>query len=146
MKSHEEFICTCRFGEVIELIPKQVLSINCMIKSEMLSRDTDYVCYLVFKLLEEFHGQHYPIRVRDLLHWSDEEAEIVYFMSPRPWNLYDPNQAPKPRADGWLEVKVWKFNLNREFKDEWFNMNLRLVSYEGTLPSLIVCGLELRPM
>ncbi|CAH1429476.1 unnamed protein product [Lactuca virosa] len=135
-----------RFSEVIELLPQQVFRINCKIENQMLSRDIEYVCYLVFKISKKCHGLHCPVKVRDLLHWSDEEAEILYFRTPRPWNLHDTNQAPKQRADGWMEVKAWKLNLNHEFKDDHFHVNLRLISYEGTMSGLIVCGLEFRPM
>ncbi|MFS7990898.1 putative phloem protein [Helianthus anomalus] len=47
---------TCRFQEVIELLPQQVFRISCTIKSQMLSQDTEYVCYLVFKLSETCQG------------------------------------------------------------------------------------------
>ena len=60
--------------------------------------------------------------------------------------LHDTDQAPKHRADGWMEVKVWKFNLNHAFKDDYFNMNLRLYSFEGTMSGLMICGIEFRPL
>ncbi|KAI3737972.1 hypothetical protein L2E82_27990 [Cichorium intybus] len=135
-----------RFPEVIELLSQQVFRISCKIKSQMLSPDTDYVCYLVFKLSENCQGLHGPVKVQDLLRLSDEEVEILYFRSPSPWNLHDIDQAPKKRADGWMEVKVWKLNLNHQLKDDHFLVNLRLISYEGTISGLIVCGLEFRPM
>lgn len=136
-----------RFLEVIELLPQQVLRINCKIKSQMLSQDTDYACYLVFKLSEKCRGLHCPVKVRNLLHRNKKEVEIIYFRSPKPWNLHDTNQAPQQRPDGWMEVKVWKFNLNHELiKNDSFRVNLKLISYEGTLSGLILCGLEFRPL
>ncbi|CAH1442237.1 unnamed protein product [Lactuca virosa] len=95
-----------RFLEVIELLPQQVLRINCKMKSQMLSRDTDYTCYLVFKLSEKCRGLHCPVKVRNLLHRNKKEVEIIYFRSPKPWNLHDTNQAPQQRPDGWMEVKL----------------------------------------
>ncbi|CAH1442260.1 unnamed protein product [Lactuca virosa] len=135
-----------RFAEVIELLPQQVFHINCTIKSQMLSQDTEYACHLVFKLLEKCHGLYCPVKVRDLLHRNNKEVGIVYLRSPTPWNLHDTNQAPKHRAYGWMEVKVWKFNLNHELiKNDGFRVNLKLICYEGTLSGLIVCGLEFWP-
>lgn len=132
---------------MIELLPQQVLRINCKIKSQMLSQDTDYACYLVFKLSEKCRGLHCPVKVRNLLHRNKKEVEIIYFRSPKPWNLHDTNQAPQQRPDGWMEVKVWKFNLNHELiKNDSFRVNLKLISYEGTLSGLILCGLEFRPL
>ncbi|GJR54710.1 kinase-like domain, phloem protein 2-like protein [Tanacetum coccineum] len=55
-----------RFQEVIELLPQQVFYINCTIRSQMLSSDTPYVCYLVFKLSEKFQGLHCPVKVEDV--------------------------------------------------------------------------------
>ncbi|KAI3738098.1 hypothetical protein L2E82_28116 [Cichorium intybus] len=135
-----------RFPVVIELLPQQVFRINCTIKRQMLSRDVDYVCYLVFKLSKNCHGMHCPIKVRDLLRWTDKEAEIIYFISPSPWNLHDIDQTPKLWAEEWMAVKVWKFNINHEFKDDYFDVKLRLISYEGTMSGLIVYGLEFRPV
>ncbi|KAI3512294.1 hypothetical protein L1887_19609 [Cichorium endivia] len=135
-----------RFPEMIELLPQEVFCISCKIKSQMLSPDTEYACYLVFKLSKKYHGLHGPVKVQDLHHLSDEEVGIVYFRSPSPWNLHDTNQAPKQRADGWMEVKIWKLNLNHELKDDHFHVNLRLISYEGVMAGLIVSGVEFRPM
>ncbi|KAL7619050.1 hypothetical protein Lser_V15G01742 [Lactuca serriola] len=89
-----------RFAEVIELLPQQVFRINCTIKSEMLSQDTEYACHLVFKLSEKCHGLHCPVKVRNLLHRNNKEVGIVYLRSPTPWNLHDTDQAPEQRADG----------------------------------------------
>ncbi|KAI3512287.1 hypothetical protein L1887_19602 [Cichorium endivia] len=135
-----------RFPEGIELLRQQVFRINCTIKSQMLSQDTDYACYLVFKLSEKCRGLHCPVKVRDLLHRNNKEVEILYFRSPSTSNLHDTHQAPEQRPDGWMEVKVWKFNFNHEVKTNRVRMNLKLISYEGTMSGLIVCGIEFRPM
>ncbi|GJS43572.1 kinase-like domain, phloem protein 2-like protein [Tanacetum coccineum] len=61
-----------RFQEVLELLPQQVFYVNCTIRSQMLSPDTEYVCYLVFKVSEEYQGLHNPVRIRDLLHQENK--------------------------------------------------------------------------
>ncbi|KAJ0873146.1 putative protein kinase RLK-Pelle-CrRLK1L-1 family [Helianthus annuus] len=135
-----------RFQEVIELLPQQVFRINCKIQSQMLSQDTEYVCYLVFKLSEKCGGLHCPVKVRDLLRRNNKEAEIVYFRTPSPWNSHENNSVPEQREDGWMEVKVWKFNSNHQLKNGSIRVNLKLITYEGTMSGLILCGLEFRPM
>ncbi|GJW36960.1 kinase-like domain, phloem protein 2-like protein [Tanacetum coccineum] len=135
-----------RFQEVFELLPQQVFRINCTIKSHMLSPDTEYVCYLVFKLSEQFDGLHCPVKVRDLLQRKTEEAGIIYLIPPSPWNIHDFIKIPRQRGDGLMEVEVWKFNSTHDLKNNCLPMNLRMTSYEGTMSGLIVCGLEFRPI
>ncbi|GKD29347.1 kinase-like domain, phloem protein 2-like protein, partial [Tanacetum coccineum] len=135
-----------RFQEVFELLPQQVFRINCAIKSHMLSPDTEYGCYLVFKLSEQCGGLHCPVKVRDLLQRKNEEAGIVYFISPGSWNVHDFIKTPKQRRDGWMEVNVWNFKSKHNLENGSFHVNLKLTSYEGTMSGLIVRGLEFRPM
>ncbi|PWA44709.1 serine/threonine-protein kinase, active site protein [Artemisia annua] len=135
-----------RFHEVIELLPQQVFRIDCKIESHMLSPDTKYVCYLVFKLSEQRDGLHCPVKVRDLLQRKTEEAGIIYLIPPSPWNIHDFIKIPRQRTDELMEVEVWKFNSTHDLKNNCLPMNLRFTSYEGTMSGLIVCGLEFRPM
>ncbi|GJW33817.1 kinase-like domain, phloem protein 2-like protein [Tanacetum coccineum] len=135
-----------RFQEVIELLPQRVFHINCAIKSQMLSQDTEYVCYLLFKLSENCQGMHGPVKVRDVLNQENNEAEFFYFSTPSPVNIHNITRVPKQREDGWMEIQVWKFNSACEFKDDSLSMNMRFSSLEGTMSGLIICGLEFRPL
>ncbi|PWA53497.1 protein kinase-like domain, Phloem protein 2-like protein [Artemisia annua] len=135
-----------RFQEVIELLPQQVFHLNCMIKSQMLSQDTEYVCYLVFKLSENCQGLHCPVKVRDVLHKENNEAEFVYFITPSPLNINGITRVPKQREDGWMEIQLWKFNSTHEFKDDSLSIDMKFTSHEGTMSGLIICGLEFRPV
>nr|GEV53426.1 protein kinase-like domain, phloem protein 2-like protein [Tanacetum cinerariifolium] len=135
-----------RFQEVIELLSQQVFHINCTINSQLLSPDTGYVCYLLFKLSENCQGMHCPVKVRDVLHQENKEAEFLYFITPEPSNIHDITRVPKQRKDGWMEIQLWKFNSAHEFKDDSLSMNMRFTCLEGTMSGLIVCGLEFRPM
>ncbi|GKB87829.1 kinase-like domain, phloem protein 2-like protein [Tanacetum coccineum] len=134
-----------RFRKVIELLPQQVFHINCTIKSQMLSPDTEYVCYLVFKLSENCQGLHCPVKVRDILHQENNEAEFVYSITPSPLNVHDITKFPKQREDGWMEIQLCNFNSTRKFKDGSFSINMKFTSLEGIMSGLIVCGLEFRP-
>ncbi|GJV29185.1 kinase-like domain, phloem protein 2-like protein, partial [Tanacetum coccineum] len=135
-----------RFQEVIELLPQQVFYINCMINSQLLSPDTKYVCFLLFKLSENCQGTHCPVKVRDVLHQGKKEAEYLYFITPEPTNIHDITLVPRQRKDGWMEIQLQKFNSAHEFKDDSLSMNMRFTSLEGTMSGLIVCGLEFRPL
>ncbi|GKE02717.1 serine/threonine-protein kinase, active site protein, partial [Tanacetum coccineum] len=115
------------FQEVVELRSQQVLHIKCRIKFQM-SPNTEYACYLVFKLSERCCGLHCPVIVRDLLHWK-KDTGILYFRSPSPRNLHDTNGVPEKRKDGWMEVNVWKFNSDFELRYGSVPMNLKLVSW-----------------
>ncbi|GJW77846.1 kinase-like domain, phloem protein 2-like protein [Tanacetum coccineum] len=112
----------------------------------MLSRDTEYVCYLVFKLSEKCQGLHCPVEVRDLLHKEKSEAEFVYFITPSPLNINGITRVPKQREDGWMEIQVWKFNSAHEFKDGSLSIDMKFTCREGNMSGLIVCGLEFRPV
>ncbi|PWA98899.1 protein kinase-like domain, Phloem protein 2-like protein [Artemisia annua] len=136
-----------RFQEVIELLPQQVFHLNCTIKSQLLSQDTEYVCYLVFKLSEKCQGLHCPVKVRDVLHKANNEAEFVYFITPSALNINDITRVPKQREDGWMEIQLWKFNSAHEFKDGSLSIDMKFTSHEGPpMSGLIICGLEFRPM
>ncbi|GJT16660.1 kinase-like domain, phloem protein 2-like protein, partial [Tanacetum coccineum] len=135
-----------RFQEVIELLPQQVFHLNFTIKSQMLSQDTKYGCYLVFKLLEKCQGLHFPVKVRDVLHKENNEAEFVYFINPSALNINGFTRVPKQREDGWMEIQVWKFNSAHEFKDDSLSIDMKFTSLEGPMSGLIVCGLEFRPI
>ncbi|KAK9077151.1 hypothetical protein SSX86_005487 [Deinandra increscens subsp. villosa] len=145
-KFHIKTLAESRFQEVIELQPQQVLGIKCKIQSQMLSPDTKYSCYLVFKLSEKCRGLHCPVRVRDQRSRKNKEVKYLYFRSPNPWNLHDVNHIPKQRDDGWTEVTVWNFDSNNNLRNDCYGVNLKLISYEGNMAGLIVSGLEFRPM
>ncbi|KAK9058879.1 hypothetical protein SSX86_023723 [Deinandra increscens subsp. villosa] len=132
-----------RFEEVIEVLSQQVFRIKCKIESRMLSPDTNYRCYLIYKLSEKCCGLHCPVKVRGPLYRSNKVIKTLYFRSPNAWNIHDINQVPRQREDEWMEVNVWNFNskiYNR------IHVNLKLISYEGTMSGLIIYGIEFRPM
>ncbi|GKC11304.1 kinase-like domain, phloem protein 2-like protein [Tanacetum coccineum] len=134
-----------RFLNVMELLPRQVFRIKYKIDCEKLSSFTEYACYLVYKLSETCHGLHCPVKVRDLLHRNKKETKIIYFRSPAPLNQHDAS-IPKHMKDGWMEIMVWKFDSKSKFGNNRIPMNLKLITYEGTMSGLTICGLDFRPM
>ncbi|XP_021994713.1 uncharacterized protein LOC110891333 [Helianthus annuus] len=134
------------FTDAVECSRQQILQIKCKIKSQMLSANTQYACYLVFKLSEKCCGLHGPVIVRDLFNWRSKETGILYFRHTNPWNVRDTDWVPRQRKDGWMEVIVWKFNSNYELKNDHLFVNLKLITYEGTMSGLIVRGIKFRPI
>nr|XP_043639149.1 F-box protein At2g02240-like [Erigeron canadensis] len=130
---------------VMELLPHHVYRIKYEIDSKMLSPFTEYTCYLVFKLSKKCLGLHCPVIVRDKLHPRNKDAKVIYFRTPALWNQHDAIWVPKQRKDGWMEVVLWRFNSKRKLGTDSIPMNLKLISYEGSMLGLIVCGLEFRP-
>ncbi|KAD5802987.1 hypothetical protein E3N88_14347 [Mikania micrantha] len=128
----------------IEFLRHPVFCIRFKIQRQMLSANTKNVCYVVFKLSEKCHGLHGPVIVRDLFH--QKETRILYFRSPNPSNIHDSDWIPEKREDGWLEVIIWIFNSDYELKSDHLFVNLKLVTYEGTMSGLIVRGIEFRPI
>ncbi|CAH1442264.1 unnamed protein product [Lactuca virosa] len=135
-----------RFEDVVELQRQQVFRIKCKIESQRLSSDTEYACYLVFKLSEKCQGLHCPVIVQDLLNRKNKEKGIVYFRSPSPCNVNDTDRVPKEREDGWMEVNMWKFNSSNEIRDDCVFINLKLICYEGTMSGLSISSIEFRSM
>nr|GFC34959.1 serine/threonine-protein kinase, active site protein [Tanacetum cinerariifolium] len=56
------------FHKEVELLTAPEFRIKCKIESLLLSSDTKYKCYLVYKISEKCRGLHYPVRVRDQRH------------------------------------------------------------------------------
>ncbi|MFS8026613.1 hypothetical protein Hanom_Chr16g01488831 [Helianthus anomalus] len=109
--------CSCRFEEVIEVLSQQVF--------------------------QKCRGLHCPVKVQGLPHQSNKETKAIYFRTPNEWNIHDINQVPKQREDGWMDG--WRLmygSLTQRISLERIVFNLKLISYEGTMCGLIVCGLE----
>ncbi|KAI7746094.1 hypothetical protein M8C21_024659 [Ambrosia artemisiifolia] len=132
-----------RFLEVAEYLSEQVFRIKCKIETQKLSVDTDYACYLIFKLSQECHGLQCPVKVQDVLLRKNKEFKFLYFRSPRLVNIHASGRVPKQREDGLMEVIVWEFNSGNK---DYVPMSLKLRCYEGTMSGLIVYGIEFRPM
>ncbi|KAL8259755.1 hypothetical protein R6Q59_027708 [Mikania micrantha] len=133
-----------RFLEVAELLSRQVFRIKCKIETQKLSPDTDYACYLVFKLSQKCHGLQCPVKVRDVLLRKNKEFQFLYLRSPKVVNLQTIEWVPKLREDGLMEVIVWKFNSGNTSSDDHHPMSLKLRCYEGTMSGLVVYGIEFR--
>ena len=93
------------------------------IKSEVVSPETNYASYLVYKLPQDQSTFEAPMYV-----WEQDGSMYagwyIYLVSPphtpvlgpkldennyNPLNRYKWNAIPHQRSDGWMEVKVWEF-------------------------------------
>ncbi|KAL4583915.1 hypothetical protein LXL04_008501 [Taraxacum kok-saghyz] len=135
----------CRFSEFVEILSRHEIRIKCDIETKLLSSNTLYACFLVFMLSESCHGLKSPVKARDLLPYRKERTKIISFTSPSEVNLDKIKWIPKQRKDGWMEVRVWETNCDTH-NDDFIPMDLKLISFEGTLSGLLVCGIEFRPI
>ncbi|KAL8238973.1 hypothetical protein R6Q59_015540 [Mikania micrantha] len=163
-----------RFKEAA-LLSSSGFCFRCEIESHLLSPQTTYATYLVYKYLPEnqsrFEG---PMVVRDNLVGAD--YWYVYLVSPttpviRPktdQNTHNPVHRPKikcipqQRNDGWIEVQIWEFRtaatiemvpidfyveLARALPYKKFHIDYYMDSYNN-IPSfegLVIQGFEVRP-
>ncbi|KAL4557932.1 hypothetical protein LXL04_036127 [Taraxacum kok-saghyz] len=134
-----------RFKEYVEILSRHEIRIKCDIETQLLSSDTVYACFLVFMLSECCNGLKCPVKARDLLPHRKERTKIISFTSPSIVNLDKIKWIPKHRKDGWMEVRVWETNYDT-YNDDFIPMDLKLISSEGTMSGLMVCGIEFRPI
>ncbi|GJV97129.1 zinc finger, CCHC-type containing protein [Tanacetum coccineum] len=118
-----------RFQHRFEEVPQDPLSKFCIssnIESKILSGDTTYAVYLVYKQ-KAYNFQLAPAQVEDKNSHADETLDI-YLQSPQTPVIisgevcedtlnpsYRPNikGLPQLRRDGWMEVQIWEFKTNR---------------------------------
>lgn len=163
----------CRFEEVA-FDPHGSFRIKC--SSNILSPETTYASYLVYKLQENYYGFESPLKVIDCVKVSDgvffqpferqnhSEEDLswyIYLHSPQTpiirRKVYQDNhdlvnrpkkkRIPQQRNDGWMEENVWEFQTGTT--TESISKNLRLMTiYDATrsLKGLIVQGIEFRPI
>nr|XP_043628063.1 uncharacterized protein LOC122599568 [Erigeron canadensis] len=131
-------------------------------KIRLLSPETKYACYLVYKI--ERGGCTSPMRVRyyprDWGSWK--YGSYIYLVSPqtpviRPkagQNTHNPlirprlKGIPQQRSDGWMEVQVWEFQTDTTAMTVIPSLSL---DYQGTyhedyLKGLIIIGIEFKPI
>ncbi|PWA77382.1 protein kinase domain, Nitrogen network kinase 1, Phloem protein 2-like protein [Artemisia annua] len=152
--SHES-----RFGEVLVITAGDKFELVNEIKPQVLSADTTYGSYFVYKLPQEQSSFEDPLEVNTKYRFS-RDVWFVYLVSPpgtpvirpnfdansyNPLNRHKLNAVPRQRSDGWMEVKVWQFDTRKT--PETVSMHLKLKHpVKKDLSGLIVQGIELRPL
>ncbi|GJT10081.1 kinase-like domain, phloem protein 2-like protein [Tanacetum coccineum] len=159
--SHES-----RFGEVLVITAGDKFELVNDIKPEVLSADTKYASYFVFKLPSDQSKFEFSLAMRnerfefDNYGMTKNKSSYIYLVSPpntpvigqkfdensyNPLNRHKQCYFPRQRGDGWMEVKAWEFETRSTPTTVSMHIHLeRLV--EKNLSGLIIHGIELRPI
>ncbi|GAB4834134.1 hypothetical protein Ancab_032397 [Ancistrocladus abbreviatus] len=150
-----------RFSEVAELLQVWWLDIRGRLQTKLLSPNTTYGAYFVFKLNTHSYGlgvESEPIKVwvkeGDGLDPEVNTVKKIYLKAPelRPSSasrqFHGEGELPYERADGWMEIEIGQYfnhgdgdaNGNRMIE-----MSLRQIEVRDCKSGLIVQGIELRP-
>lgn len=136
--------------------PSRKFHISCAIESGILSPQTRYASYLVYKQEGNYRLQPPPAFVKDKNSHSEDTCNI-YLRSPQtpviingkvdekiysPMNRPRVKGLPQRRSDGWMEVQIWEFRTITKM----ICMHLELSSYDETLKGIKVQGIEFRPV
>ncbi|KAJ9537416.1 hypothetical protein OSB04_030149 [Centaurea solstitialis] len=152
-----------RFEEVA-CDPFTSFGIVCTIKSKILSPETKYACYLVFKITKDHHVFEAPTKVMDKdFHLNARHVAdfwFIYLHSPPPpiirsklerstrhnqFNRHKMKGLPQQRNDGWMEVQVWEFTTSTI--TEMISMRFHFInSASRSLIGLTIQGIEFKPM
>ncbi|EMS51376.1 F-box protein PP2-B10 [Triticum urartu] len=139
------YVCH-RFSEGAQLNSVTWLEIRGSIHTDMLTPDSKYGAYLVFKRTQNFSGFNYPIQKATLYF-----GQIMEYTSPV---LLGENWTPPPelgvaqpqrRADGWMEISLGHFHTSGN--ELYAEMSFSLMETEGEVTQkrgLIVHGIEIR--
>ncbi|XBI86704.1 hypothetical protein VPH35_094606 [Triticum aestivum] len=139
------YVCH-RFSEGAQLNSVTWLEISGSIHTDMLTPDSKYGAYLVFKRTQNFSGFNYPIQKATLYF-----GQIMEYTSPV---LLGENWTPPPelgvaqpqrRADGWMEISLGHFHTSGN--PFYAVMSFSLMETEGEVTQkrgLIVHGIEIR--
>ncbi|KAL2941200.1 putative F-box protein PP2-B12 [Bienertia sinuspersici] len=160
-----------RFSEVAELVTVCWLEIIGKLKTSLLSPNTDYAAYLVFKMTSEAYGFYSPAEVVLRTPGGKVETGNVYLDSrdkyqivprrmfnrsrapptraPTPMPLVerereDDAKLPKQRGDGWLEIKIGEFSTLKDEEGE-VEMSVLEVKAGNWKGGMRVEGIEIRP-
>lgn len=159
-----------RFTEVAELKNVCWLEVHGKINTSMLSTNTRYVSYLVYKLTSDIYGfENQPAEVSVGVHGVESQTKTV-FLDPEASQRYENNagpgrrfrifsrltrvgsrptgsahlNGPKMRQDGWLEVELGEYYNERGEEGE-LEMSLMEVKGGNWKSGIIIQGIEIRP-
>ncbi|XP_076957728.1 uncharacterized protein LOC143633282 [Bidens hawaiensis] len=153
-----------RFDE-IACDPKKSFSIVCIIYSGLLSPETTYACYLVYKLPrniseEGLSDYQSPLKViQTSTTWEGfGHCQFIYLLNPQtpvirtkagqishnPLNRPKLKSIPQKRNDGWMEVHVCKIQTGTTFIEKSIRIGLDSI-IDRSPEDLSVQGIEFRP-
>ncbi|KAK1283702.1 Serine/threonine-protein kinase [Acorus calamus] len=86
---------------------------------KILSGDTRYAAYLVFKLSDEVYGLNWPPQ-RSYVRFRDSPLNHNVYIHPQMTRMSDPpaGRVPHRRGDGWMEVEMGEFYVENGAEGE----------------------------
>ncbi|KAF7133384.1 hypothetical protein RHSIM_Rhsim09G0053400 [Rhododendron simsii] len=136
-----------RFSEVAQLLYVWWLDIWGRINTMMLSANTTYSAYLIFKVADHSDFESLPVKssvrfVKELEDGYQDDMSCTVFLTLRSLPRKQNGRLPRMRRDGWMEIELGEF-YNDEGDEGEVEMRLREV--RGCKSGLIVEGIEVRP-
>ncbi|KAK1260363.1 F-box protein PP2-B11 [Acorus gramineus] len=112
---------------------------------KILSGDTTYAAYLVFKLSDEVYGLDWPPQL-SCVRFRDHALSHNVCIHPQVIGMPDPptGRVPRWRGDGWMEVEMGEFYVENGAEGE-VDMSLTEANGGQWKKGLIVLGIEVRP-
>lgn len=161
-----------RFGKAIELISVCWLEIRGKINTSLLSPDTDYTTYLVYKPAVVVYGfEHQPVEISVGLSGEESTKRTVfldpegglqanYVRIPRRLNLLHSTRAnqprpqitfpvdvdrryPRARKDSWLEIELAQY-FHKEGENRELEISMMEIKGGHWKSGLIIQGIEIR--
>ncbi|XP_039791857.1 F-box protein VBF-like isoform X2 [Panicum virgatum] len=145
------------FSEAAELLQVWWLEIRGKIDSKMLSPNSTYAAYIVFKVAPGAYGLDSPCPETSVslggsksachvcFDVSDRDAEDSW-LTPRPSSRRSYLEIPPPnveRADGWMELEMGEF---QNYEGEDGEVSISLMETSATIKiGLVVQVIEIRP-
>ncbi|KAI3746875.1 hypothetical protein L6452_09317 [Arctium lappa] len=139
-----------RFPEVCILRKVCWLEIRGKIAAVMLSQNTTYAAYLVFRIARDSRGLAVPAKTIVSFGGIETETTNVFLQKPgarsRLWHvpLQNNDGFPRKRRDGWMEIELGEFYCD-ERRDGEVEMAFEEIRHGNWKNDLVVEGIELRP-
>ena len=142
-----------RFPEVAKLVDVCLLEIRGVINTIVLSPNTQYAAYVVYKMINAWGFQNHRADLSVCVEGGQSSTNKIVCLDPtvevegRQHNGAVGLQRPSVRSDGWLEIEMGEF-FNAGIENEKVQMNLLQTS--GGRPAnwksgLVLEGIEVRP-
>lgn len=134
-----------RFNECTKLNWVCWLDICGKIDSRILTPNTEYAAYLVFKLTDGMRGVICPLQTTIITLAGDIVSQHSVSIWDRPTEeMTNDVRLQRERADGWSEVELGEFDSGDGIYGE-VGMSFRQTSNYYSKSGLIVQGIEVRP-
>ncbi|XP_010537996.1 PREDICTED: F-box protein PP2-B11 [Tarenaya hassleriana] len=132
-----------RFNEVAELITVWWLEISGRMNLNLLSDNTAYAAYLVFKFGPTTYGFRQAMEAKVAMAGTESETQPSMVCLMRVPNR-EGSRVAEPRRDGWFEVELGQLVKRRGDMGE-AEMSLRETKNPFEKQGLLLHGIELRP-